>query len=97
MGLLKQPRKAQLRTGSCYQVSRVCSPNVRHDRSLDAAAAAAAVMNDGSVGRRERQRFINLSTHYCSFISSVDAHFVIPVRFCNPFLPIFNHVYLRNY
>ena len=50
-GLLKQPRKAQLRTGSCNQVSRVCSPNGRHDRSLDAAAAAAAVMNDGGVGR----------------------------------------------
>ena len=28
---------------------------------------------------------------------SVDVLFVIPVRFCNPFLPIFNHVYLRNY
>jgi hypothetical protein len=37
---------------------------------LDAAAAAAAVMNDGGVGRRERQRFIHyfLSTHYRSFI-----------------------------
>jgi hypothetical protein len=36
---------------------------------LDAAAAAAAVMNDGGVGRRERQRFIYfLSTHYRSFI-----------------------------
>jgi hypothetical protein len=30
-------------------------------------------------------------------VSSVDVLFVVPVRFCNPFLPIFNHVYLRNY
>ena len=30
-------------------------------------------------------------------LSSVDVLFVVPVRFCNPFLPIFNHVYLRNY
>jgi hypothetical protein len=67
-GLLKQPQKAQLRTGSCNQVSRVCSPNVRHDRSLDVAAATAAVMNDGGVGRRERQQCIYLSTHYRSFI-----------------------------
>ena len=68
-GLLKQPQKAQLRTGSCNQVSRVCSPNGRHDRSLDAAAAAAAVMNDGGVRRRrrERQRFIYLSTLYTRY------------------------------
>ena len=39
--------------------------------------------------KEERKRHI--------VIPSVVVLFVVPVRFCNPFLPIFNHVYLHNY
>jgi hypothetical protein len=48
-----------------------------------AAAAAVTVMNDGGVGRRERQRFIYLSTLYRSFIYlSIEAKLVkIPYLF----------------
>ena len=43
------------------------------------------------VGPRRQIKLVPL----CS--PSVNVLFVIPVRFCNPFLPIFNHVYLHNY
>jgi hypothetical protein len=42
-GLLKLLRKAQLRTSLCLQVSRVCSPNGRHDRFVNTAAVDGCV------------------------------------------------------
>ena len=47
--LLKLPQKSQLRTGSCDQVSRICSSNGRHGRLVNAAA-----IDNGSPQRQGR-------------------------------------------
>jgi hypothetical protein len=65
-GLLKLPRKAQLRTCSCDQVSRVCSPKSRHDQFLDGEGGGG----DGRWQCREEGAaaiyfFILLSTAEC--------------------------------
>jgi hypothetical protein len=59
-GLLKLPRKSQLRTGSCNQVSRVCPPNGRHGRLVKGAAierdcCRRPVATVDGCGRRRRQ------------------------------------------
>ena len=57
-GLLKLPRKAQLRTSLCLQVSGVRRPKARHDsegsrRSADVTREEAAAAGGGATRKRK--------------------------------------------